>query len=79
MNVAIFEDQPVADDVKRRVGAVDRKLIVYDRCVSCGLCVEECDQGALTMGKTKAEVDLSKCILCGYCAAVCPEYVIRVV
>jgi predicted aldo/keto reductase-like oxidoreductase len=79
MNVAIFEDRPVPDAIKRRVGAVDRRLIIYDRCVSCGLCVEECDQGALTMGNTKAEVDQSKCILCGYCAAVCPEYVIRVV
>ena len=62
-----------------RVHTVARKLVVYDRCVSCGLCVAECDQGALSMGEKKAEVDMSKCILCGYCAAVCPEYVIRVV
>ena len=79
MNVAIFEDKPVADEVKNRVGAVNRRLVVYDRCVSCGLCIEECDQDALSMGETKVQVDQSKCILCGYCAAVCPEYVIRVV
>jgi len=79
MNVAIFNDEPLVDNIKERVHTVERKLIVYDRCTICGLCVSECDQGALTLGEDKAEVDMSKCILCGYCADVCPEYVIRVV
>ena len=79
MNVAIFNDQSVTKDMTDRVHTVARRLVVYDRCVACGLCVTECDQGALSMGEKKAEVDMSKCILCGYCAAVCPEYVIRVV
>jgi aryl-alcohol dehydrogenase-like predicted oxidoreductase len=79
MNVAIFEDRPVPEAVAKRVGDVSRKLIVYDRCIMCGLCIEECDQKAISMGEKKVQVDQSKCILCGYCAAVCPEYVIRVV
>jgi predicted aldo/keto reductase-like oxidoreductase len=79
MNVAIFNDREVPEDVKRRVHSVSRRLIVYDRCIGCGLCVEECDQGAITIVDDKAVVDNSKCIICGYCAAVCPEYVIRVV
>jgi len=79
MNVAIFNDQPLTEDMKAQVNTVARKLIVYDRCTVCGLCVDECDQGALKLGELKAEVDLAKCILCGYCADVCPEYVIRVV
>ena len=79
MNVAIFNDKKVTKDMTERVHTVARKLVVYDRCVNCGLCVNECDQGALKLGERKAEVDMSKCILCGYCAAVCPEYVIRVV
>jgi aryl-alcohol dehydrogenase-like predicted oxidoreductase/NAD-dependent dihydropyrimidine dehydrogenase PreA subunit len=79
MNVGIFNNQRVSEEVKNRVHAVARRLIIYDRCIACGLCVDECDQGALTLGEKKAEVDMSKCILCGYCAAVCPEYVIRVV
>lgn len=79
MNVAIFNNQKVTGEMTQRVHTVARRLVVYDRCVSCGLCVTECDQGALSMGEKKAEVDQSKCILCGYCAAVCPEYVIRVV
>ena len=79
MNVGIFNNLRVSEEVRQRVHTVARRLVVYDRCVSCGLCVTECDQGALSMGEKKAIVDDSKCILCGYCAAVCPEYVIRVV
>ncbi len=79
MNVAIFEDRPIPSDIKERVGQVKRKLIVYDRCIQCGMCIDECDQKALTMGEKKVQVDQSRCILCGYCAAVCPEYVIRVI
>ncbi len=79
MNVAIFEDRSVPEIILQKVNKVQRKLIVYDRCIRCGLCIEECDQKALSMGETKVAVDQSRCILCGYCAAVCPEYVIRVV
>ena len=79
MNVAIFNDKKVTEVMTQRVHTVAWRLVVYDRCTQCGMCVTECDQGALSMGEKKAEVDMSKCILCGYCAAVCPEYVIRVV
>jgi predicted aldo/keto reductase-like oxidoreductase len=79
MNVAIFEDRPIPEGMQKRVGAVKRRLIVYDRCIQCGMCIDECDQKALSMGEKKVQVDQSKCILCGYCAAVCPEYVIRVI
>ena len=79
MNVTIFNDLAVGDDLKQRVHSVERRLTVYDRCFGCGLCVEECDQGAITIVNEKAMVDDSKCILCGYCAAVCPDYVIRVI
>jgi predicted aldo/keto reductase-like oxidoreductase len=79
MNVAIFEDRPVPAAVQEKVGAVKRRLIVYDRCIQCSMCIDECDQKALSMGEKKVQVDQSKCILCGYCAAVCPEYVIRVI
>lgn len=79
MNVSIFNDERVSEELRGRVHAVARRLVIYDRCIACGLCIDECDQGALSMGESKVVVDDSKCILCGYCAAVCPEYVIRVV
>ncbi len=79
MNVAIFEGRIVTEEMRRRVHTVQRQLKVYDLCTGCGLCLEECDQQALTIIDGKAIVDQSRCILCGYCAAVCPGYVLRVV
>jgi len=79
MNVNIFNDLAIMDELRNRVHSVSRKLTVYPLCTGCGLCVAECDQGAITIVDDKAVVDHSKCILCGYCAAVCPDYVIRVV
>lgn len=79
MNVAVFEDQPVSGLMRQRVRAVERRLKIYDRCTGCGLCVDECDQGALSLVDHRAVVEQSRCILCGYCAAACPDYVIRVV
>jgi ferredoxin len=79
MNVAIFEGRPITDEMRKGIHAVKRRLIVYEFCTGCGLCVDECDQDALSIVDGKAVVDESKCILCGYCALVCPPYVLRVV
>ena len=79
MNVAIFNGHAIREDLRQRVDAVARRLTIYDRCTGCGFCVDECDQGSISLANDKAVVDNSSCILCGYCAAVCPEYVIRVV
>ena len=79
MNVALFDDRTITEDIRHQVYAVERRLTIYDRCTGCGLCIDECDQGALSLVDDQVTVDQSKCILCGYCAAVCPEYVIRVV
>ncbi len=79
MNVAIFEGRAITEKVQQQVHAVERRLKVYDLCTGCGLCLEECDQEALSLVDGKVVVDESRCILCGYCAAVCPDYVIRVV
>ncbi len=79
MDVTIFNDVAVSDELRQRVHSVDRRLTVYPMCSGCGLCVDECDQGAITIVEEKAVVDDEKCILCGYCAAACPMYVIRVI
>jgi len=63
-----------------RERAGSKRLIVYEfLCEKCGACVDECAQGALSLGETKAEPDVELCILCGYCAAVCPKFAIRVI
>ena len=46
-----------------------------DRCVSCGICVRSCPEGALSMSKggQKVLTDSSKCKNCFICVAKCPH------
>lgn len=56
-------------------------IIDYERCTSCGACVEVCTGYPLYLDKGKVEVDQSRgfgCIACGACAAVCPTDAIRI-
>lgn len=50
-----------------------------DRCVSCGLCVSSCPEGALSIpeGDRKVSIDFSKCQKCFICAAKCPNNAIK--
>jgi aryl-alcohol dehydrogenase-like predicted oxidoreductase len=80
MNVCIFNDEPVPAEIAERAKQATKRLIVYHHiCKGCGTCVENCDQGALSIVDEKAVVDGSKCILCGYCAEECPVFAIRVI
>jgi uncharacterized Fe-S center protein len=47
-------------------------IIEAEGCISCGVCVEKCDFGAIQMKET-AEIDASKCVGCAGCIAVCPQ------
>lgn len=58
--------------------ARDKKLFIEEWCVQCGACVEACRQGALSMGKSRPDVDYSRCVLCGYCVAHCKDFCIKV-
>jgi len=51
---------------------------IDDRCIRCGLCVDECPNGAISEGPSLFEIDPARCTECvGFhateqCAAVCP-------
>ncbi|MDP2984267.1 MAG: aldo/keto reductase [Candidatus Latescibacter sp.] len=80
--VGLFAGDPEAYDRALAAGvnrAGMKRLIVYDACKRCGVCIDACAQGALFLGEEKAEVKSDLCILCGYCAASCPNFVIRVI
>lgn len=45
-------------------------------CIGCGICVKQCDYGAVTLENNLAKIDGSKCQGCGKCAEKCPKQVI---
>ena len=46
-------------------------------CVACGVCVEECPVGAISMNDHAALIDEKECIRCGKCHEVCPHDAVR--
>jgi len=49
-----------------------------DLCVSCGVCVDDCPVGAITLKENqKAIINEDECIRCGRCHEVCPEDAVR--
>jgi pyruvate formate lyase activating enzyme len=47
-------------------------LLVKDRCIACGGCVEVCACGAASLSAEGPTVDRARCTACGRCAARCP-------
>lgn len=89
MNVLSIQGREVPQELLKRIETTQRVLKIYEKCIGCGNCIEECAQKALSLDLTKADatkkkkgqavVDNSRCILCGYCAEACPEFALRVV
>ena len=54
----------------------EEKILAYqinDKCISCGVCVDECPVSCISEGDSKYVIDEDVCISCGACASVCPE------
>jgi len=48
-----------------------------DMCVGCGVCIEECPVGAISMRDDVAVIDEKNCIRCGTCHDACPQEAVR--
>ena len=53
-------------------------VIDQESCIGCGLCVEVCPAGTISMQNGKAAVTGSYSMGCGHCETVCPVEAIRV-
>ena len=49
-----------------------KPIIDKDKCITCGLCVENCNQKAIYL-EEKAIINYDKCVGCGECIVVCPK------
>jgi nitroreductase/NAD-dependent dihydropyrimidine dehydrogenase PreA subunit len=48
--------------------------VKQDKCIKCGLCVNECPEGVLQLTENgPIEICGEECISCGHCVAVCPR------
>jgi ferredoxin len=47
--------------------------VISEECVSCGACVSECPNNAISEGADKYVIDPDACVDCGTCADVCPN------
>src|SRR6056297_2727211 len=42
-------------------------------CVGCGICVDKCPVGSITLTDGVASIDMTNCIHCGVCHSACPR------
>lgn len=51
--------------------------IQQERCIGCGLCVQDCIAANIRVENGKAVV-LQECLTCGHCAAICPQQAVTI-
>jgi uncharacterized protein (DUF362 family)/Pyruvate/2-oxoacid:ferredoxin oxidoreductase delta subunit len=51
--------------------------VVTERCINCGLCIENCPVQTIAEVNGRARIELSRCIRCYCCHELCPEQAIE--
>jgi nitroreductase/NAD-dependent dihydropyrimidine dehydrogenase PreA subunit len=52
--------------------------INLEKCIGCGLCVQDCVQKNISIVNEKAAVQMLACIMCGHCYSICSQNAILV-
>ena len=52
-------------------------IIDNEKCIGCGLCVNDCPNAHLYLENQKAKAAESGCIECGHCFAICPMNAVK--
>jgi ferredoxin len=50
---------------------------INEDCISCGACVDECPEEAISEGDERYVIDAEKCTDCGSCVDACPAEAIQ--
>jgi uncharacterized protein len=65
---------------KLEMHSASKPIIKEKNCVSCGICIRNCSQKAISFNETKkAVINYELCIGCGQCVAVCQYNAAQVV
>ncbi|MBI2875429.1 MAG: 4Fe-4S binding protein [Candidatus Tectomicrobia bacterium] len=57
----------------------EKPLILLDRCIQCGICIEYCPEGTIVQEDGGIEIDYLFCKGCGICGAECKTHAIEMV
>jgi uncharacterized Fe-S center protein len=63
----------VTKKTKMAQHAVNRPAFDESKCDRCGLCVESCPAGAISLENGEIKQDLKKCVHCSTCLFECPD------
>jgi ferredoxin len=59
--------------VYHNTGGFDMPRKITDDCLACGICMDECQDDAISEGDPIYVIDPEKCTDCGSCQDVCPN------
>ncbi|ABX41350.1 nitroreductase family protein [Lachnoclostridium phytofermentans] len=51
-------------------------IVNKEKCIACGLCINDCPARCITWKDNKAFVVNKICIECGHCIAICPKFAV---